>query len=246
MCFRKKQKKVKQPKATSMADGIIFYSNRHKNCYCETTIDENGQITSKWIDNQDKEKKSPKEIFLDIWNAFLPLLKALPFAIILYFIFYQLIQDNFMIFMRIVFLILALKQFIPFFVNVSKDRKQEKNNFRIHAAVHMGLNAFKKINRPPTLEEIRDYSRYYNNCNTTDIAFIGVYFLFLFFFTFIPSIIIILIATILELPLLMFLLIKGYFKFLQKFNTEPPTELELEAVVTGIKTWYDNEIKEDK
>ena len=240
-----KHKKIEIEHATSMDNGIIFYSACHKHCYCETTIDENGQITSKWVNNQDKEKKSLKKIFLKIWNYFLLILKVLPFATILAFILFWLIEYSYMLYLRVVFLAYSLMNVIPFFIRVSRERKKVKNYFKYHSAEHMGIRAFEKNNRPPTLEEIRDSSRYSNDCGCTQIAFFSLHFLLLFFMTFITSIRIFIILSIVEITLLVFLRKTGRLNFLQKFNTETPTDQELEVAAIGIRTWYENEIKDD-
>ena len=109
----------------------------------------------------------------------------------------------------------------------------------------MSINAYEKLNRPPTLEEIRDSSRYSNDCGCTQIAFFSLHFLLLFFMTFITSIRIFIILSIVELTLLVFLRKTGRLNFLQKFNTETPTDQELEVAAIGIRTWYENEINDD-
>ena len=240
-----KHKKIEIEHATSMDNGIIFYSACHKHCYCETTIDENGKITSKWVNNQDKEKKSLKKILLKIWNYLLLILKVLPFATILAFILFWLIEYSYMLYLRVVFLAYSLMNVIPFFIRVSRERKKVKNYFKYHSAEHMGIRAFEKNNRPPTLEEIRDSSRYSNDCGCTQIAFFSLHFLLLFFMTFITSIRIFIILSIVEITLLVFLRKTGRLNFLQKFNTETPTDQELEVAAIGIRTWYENEIKDD-
>ena len=109
----------------------------------------------------------------------------------------------------------------------------------------MGLNAFKKLNRPPTLEELRDFSHYSSKSSSAGIAFIIIHYILLFAVTFFPAVIGIILLLI-EYPSLIILQKKGKLNFLQKFDTQDPTDVELDVAAFGIKVWYENEIKDDK
>ena len=107
----------------------------------------------------------------------------------------------------------------------------------------MTVNAFKKFNRPPTSEELRSFSHYSSYSISAGVVYISIHFLFIFAVTFLHPVIEIILLFI-EYPLLTMLYDKGKLDFLQKLDTEDPTDTELEVAALGIKVWYDNEIKD--
>ena len=54
------------------------------------------------------------------------------------------------------------------------------------------------------------------------------------------------ILLLIEYPSLIILQKKGKLNFLQKFDTQDPTDVELDVAAFGIEVWYENEIKDDK
>ena len=237
MCFRKKQSDLELNGITPMENGIKIYSSRHKGYFCEATIDKEGRITTKWI-SKDKKAFSCKE---DLLNVFILSLKFFPLAVIIMLI----VQYSFLLFIRLLLLTISLSFISIYYKRILETKKKGNNYFKFHSAANMTVNAFKKLNRPPTAKELRDFSHYSSYSSSAGIAFISIHFLFLFAVTFLPFAIKI-IFLLIEYPFLKMLYDKGKLNFLQKFDTEDPTDTELEVAAIGIKKWYDNEIKDDK
>ena len=239
MLFQKEQSIIKLNGATPMENGIKFYSSRHKGYYCEVTIDEGGCIIAKWISDKKEDKKAFS--YKDLLNILVLALAFFLGAIIIIL----LVQD-FLIFLRLFWLVISFGFLIIYYMHVSSEATKKGNNyFKFHSAANMGLNAFKKLNRPPTLEELRDFSHYSSKSSSAGIAFIIIHYILLFAVTFFPAVIGIILLLI-EYPSLIILQKKGKLNFLQKFDTQDPTDVELDVAAFGIKVWYENEIKDDK
>ena len=238
MFFQKKQSIIKLNGATPMKNGIKFHSSRHKGYYCEVTIDEEGCIIAKWISDKKEDKKafSYKDLLYILFSALAFFLGAI--IIIL------LVQD-FFIFLRLFWLVISFGFLFIYYKQVSEATKNGNNYFKFHSAANMGLNAFQKLNRPPTFEELRDYSHYSSKSSSAGIAFISIHHILLFAATFFPAVIGIILLLI-EYPSLIILQKKGKLNFLQKFDTQDPTDVELDVAAFGIEVWYENEIKDDK
>ena len=236
MCFRKRQSDLELNGITPMENGIKIYSSRHKGYFCEATIDKEGRITTKWLSN--KKAFSCKE---DLLNVFILSLKFFPLAVIIMLI----VQYSLLLFIRLCCLAIFFIVIIIYYRHISKAKKKGNNYCKFHSAANMTANAFKKLNRPPTSEELRSFSHYSSYSISAGVVYISIHFLFIFAVTFLHPVIEIILLFI-EYPLLTMLYDKEKLNFLQKLDTEDPTDTELEVAAIGIKKWYDNEIKDDK
>ncbi len=235
--LKKRTKKLKINSAHSMDNGIVFYSKRHKGYLAVATIDEQGNITSKWMSkkeqkNKYKENIEPKE-FLSL------LLSFLAFMIILIFLM-EYVSDNY--FTQISLIVLATIE--AFILRCYNDKKFRPNVHRFHSAEHMVINAYRKLNRVPTIEELRNYSRFDNTCGTNIITLIIVNNISLFYCSFIPDLLYMCIAIILSFGIVIILLKNGVLNFLQRFITDTPTDKELKVAIAGMTVWLENEQKE--
>ena len=125
-----------------------------------------------------------------------------------------------------------------------KERKSEKNVFKFHSAEHMIINAYKKLERVPSLEEIREFSRFSNSCGTNVITQIVFSFILMFFCTFIPNIRLMNVAILSVNFVILILLQCGFLNFLQRYTTIVPTDRELLVAISGMNVWLENEKKE--
>ena len=117
---------------------------------------------------------------------------------------------------------------------------------RYHSAEHMVLNAYRKLGKVPSLDEIKTFSRFSQYCgsralmskiiayipNSLAIAFCDE----IHFITFIS---ILIISYIISRKLLE----KDFIKIEQILFTEPPTDLELEVAIKGLETLVKEEEK---
>lgn len=233
--------------AKSFSTGITFYSTSNKKYVTMATIDEHQNIETKCL----SEKKATKEIeeinthfetkasnsAINI-ATFIILILAL--ITIIYFldtnhsleflrIFDGIIIQSFLIISSIVINIAAL---------VSTFFSVEVRKF--HAAEHMIVNAYRKLHRVPSIEELRKYSRFNSLCGTNlslAILFFCIPYLIGYFFKLDYSLYAMIIIILeLSLPL-------GLFNFVQVFVTKKPTDKELNVAIEGLKAWIENEQK---
>ena len=151
--------KLKIHHACSYENCIVFYSKRHKNYVSIATIDELGNVESKWVDKcyipQDEEdvKKSEKIIFF----IFLPIITFIAILITVNW------NDNPLFSTRSFLLGEAIVIALLF---VFSDQSISTRKF--HSAEHMVVNAYNKLHRIPSLEETKMFSRFHNRCGTTN------------------------------------------------------------------------------
>lgn len=237
--------KLKLTHAEAMDNGICFYSQRHKGYVAVATIDEQDNITSKWMlekdfeqkneeSHQNKDKKS--SIIEEIGIISLLVLFTYIFSKLVYLFIckHQLLCIRFLL---IAFLSLASLLFRFAVTNLKVNER------KFHGAEHMIANAYRKLNQIPNLEGIYSFSRFHNNCGT-NIFVPCFYFIPLFFCTFISNQLYQLLAIILTFIVYCILKRCGLLNFLQFFTTLPPTDRELMVAIAGMTTWYENEKKE--
>ena len=111
MLFQKEQSIIKLNGATPMENGIKFYSSRHKGYYCEVTIDEGGCIIAKWISDKKEDKKAFS--YKDLLNILVLALAFFLGAIIIIL----LVQD-FLIFLRLFWLVISFGFLIIYYMHV--------------------------------------------------------------------------------------------------------------------------------
>lgn len=120
-----------------------------------------------------------------------------------------------------------------------KSKKgKERAHARYHAAEHMVINAYYKLQRVPTIEETKESSRFSKICGSREIICrIWTYSLASLEMAFIASksaivYFVIFIGTIYFSNLAKR---KGWLRFLQIFITTSPSDEEIEVAVEGIK-----------
>lgn len=239
------RKKLKISHAHSMNNGIRFYSRCHKDYVAIATINEEGIISTEWTTMKQYKKNRSKTEKMAIIKKFIKLeLSILPFAMVLS-ILVTLAMAKKPIWGTRTFLIgYSLLLLGIFLVYTNREKKQSKNLFRFHAAEHMVLNAYKKLKRVPSLEEIHQYSRFHNDCGTNLATLILVSFTLFFICSFISNPLYHLIGLLFVTVIVFILLQCGLLNFLQNFTTIPPTDKELMVAIAGMNVWFENEKKE--
>lgn len=236
--------KLNLDRANSMNDGIVFYSKKHKGYIAISTVDEFGNIKAEWTTiKKHKKEKSKHDKNADRKELFITILCILPFSIIFTILLEWAMSKGSMFGMR--FLLLGFASIIlsAFMIKTYVVRKRTKNAYKFHAAEHMVLNAYGKLKRVPSIEEIRQYSRFDKDCGTNSVTQIIMNYTLMFLCTFISNQLYMLLG-MLFINIIVFILMQcGFLNFLQKFTTIIPTDKELKVAIAGMNVWFENEKK---
>lgn len=138
----------------------------------------------------------------------------------------------------ILFITFISKEFFVLLLSIfSIDRKTKK----YHAAEHMVINAYIQYERIPTLEEVRNFSRFSPTCGSTyqfkKILTIFPWIIFLCISSKLTPLIIYILVWICTFVFTMLVIKTDIVKFLQIFLTSKPCDRELEVAIAGIKEW---------
>lgn len=221
--------------ARSKKDGITIFSDKFPLIGVETFLDENENIVSQYVllkfediyDTSEISKRdSAKIIIFDI------LLIALSWVI-------SIFTNHFGLFnAALIFSIIASRESFRFMRTFLKVKFKESSTARFHAAEHMAINAYNRLQRIPSLDEIKKSSRFAKYCSSQEylIVQLGIFLILL-------SVIIcyscnIITYLLVTFGLAIFLLIIRKFKcfhFLQIFFVSKPTDKELTLALECLK-----------
>lgn len=227
--------------ARSKTDGIIFYSNTFPFWGMETSIDDSGNIHSRFIpsycerfsdyvDRTNTENTKVKKWKIIVFNILIILSSILAFifskniSFILSAVFFSaFVTSDFFNLMKITF------------ENKSKNNKNY-SKAKFHAAEHMVVNAYEKLERLPTLEEVKNFSRFHKHCGSNHKIFkvliFSLYSIVIIFCSINPIAYCILVVLVI---LFGFVAEKyGLLNFLQVLVTNKPSDKELELVIEGL------------
>ena len=234
--------KLKIDNACSMNNGIRFYSKRHKGYVAISIVDELGNIKTEWTTMKEYEKQKNKHDKIAEMKKFI--LCVLPFATIISILVEWAIITNPILGMRFLFIGCAFMLLSIFAIYNFIERRTKKNTYKFHSAEHMVINAYEKLKRVPTIEEIREYSRFDNSCGTNATTQIVMSFTLMFLCTFISNPLYMTIGMLSVNIVVIILLQCGFLNFLQKYTTIVPTDKELSVAIAGMNVWYENEKKQ--
>lgn len=236
--------------AKSINNGIIFYSEHNEGYVVLATIDDQN-ITTKYLLKEIAEKEikdaNAQSEMEGEFTAKITFLMLIPMFVIMYH--YSKLQNilelkNIVEFLQENLIAIFLSIIIASILSslfTSLVYKKSRRSYKFHSAEHMVSNAYNKLNRVPTIDEITKYSRFHNECGTNILILI----LFISIATFILYFDIIdfyLYAKIVFASLIAYLV--GFFNLFQFFVTEIPTQSELLVAIAGMNFWIENE-KED-
>lgn len=227
-----------------MDNGIRFYSKCHKGYVAISTIDELGDIKTEWTTmKRYKKEKNKQDKIADMKKLFIFILYVLLFATIFVILIEWAISKQPMLGMRFFLIGYAFMLLSTFVIRTYIERKKEKNAYKFHSAEHMVLNAYRKLKRVPSLEEIRQYSRFSNSCGTNVTTQMVMNFTLMFLCTFICNPLYRCIGMLSVNIIVLILLQCGFLNFLQKYTTITPTDKELSVAIEGMNVWFENEKK---
>lgn len=239
--------KLKINNAHSMVNGIQFYSKRHKGYVAISTVDELGNIKTEWTTMKKyKKEKSKHDKIEDMRKFFMFILCVVPFITVFSILIVWALSKDTILGIRFLLMGYAFMPLGTFVMTVFIERKKEKNSFKFHSAEHMVLNAYRKLNRVPSLEEIREYSRFSNTCGTNATTQVVMNFTLMFLCTFISNPLYRIIGMVSASIIVLILLECGCLNFLQKYTTIIPTDKELSVAIAGMNVWLENEKREGK
>ena len=241
-------------RARSKKNGIIFYSNKFPLIGTEVYLNDLGNIEIRVIftdldeaitlfQNQNEKKTAFKKNFIVIFDI----------AIIVLSIILAAFFGNFgLVTASICFCLCVSFDLFSFALNSYEKKSKngkKRTNAKFHAAEHMAINAYEDLQRIPTLEEIKSYSRFSEKCGSVPKLCQICLFSFLSIVTaFLSSNHFFIYAIIICLYIIFLLIIKkykwyGWVTFLQVFITSKPSDKELELAIEGLKQF---EIMEEK
>lgn len=227
-------------RARSKEDGIVFYSNTMPGLVAEAFVDAKNEIHTRII----------SEALLEIFSFFNEInaektkrfsTKKVVLLDILLVIALTLIFQNVWITSASLLFSLNSFEFIDIATSIYDFKfGSRKNTARFHSAEHMSINAYQQLQRIPTLEEVKKFSRFSPFCGSMlkirrlVLILLGVVFILCggFFKPFVYF------GLILFIPLIVLFTEKiGLLKYLQIFFTSTPTDLELNVAIKGLEAY---------
>lgn len=229
--------------AHATSNGIIFFSNHCSQIGTLAYFDENDKIQTKQVFT----KICEFEDFINAPPRYTTLCKKqfilafnLILALIAIAVAYFTLNFNFLIAV-LYFSVTISSQFFYLINNILNIKFNTNNKYsigRLHSAEHMVLNAYSILERAPTLDEIKKFSRFSKKCGSRLLlskvclyTIISILMALVPYIEFIPYIILLSVFTIL------FIIDSktGILRFLQIFVTTKPTDKELLLAIEGIK-----------
>lgn len=223
-------------------NGICFHSERHKGCSVIATVNEQGTITTEWTKTKEYKKKAKIPFKERMKEGIKNDLFRLPLAILIAKLLIWAMKESFICYIRISLIIctiLVINEFAIYIVS----RIRRTNIGKFNAASHMVQNAYRKLGRVPSIEEIEKYSRYHNFCQTNLVAPMVLIPISIFACTFITNSFLRLLGVIYAGPIVILISKSGALNFVQRLTTIPPTERELSVAIAGMKEWEKREGK---
>jgi len=233
--------------ARSSKEGIVFYSNTIPDIGIKTYFDESGNIRFRLVNSNKEdlkefleaiEKKDNSPLFLAIFNT----------SLISFSIIFSILTKNFWFILGTLYYVLFVSRYLFRFVeNIFTMNKKNINNSsaaKFHAAEHMVTNCYRKLQRVPTITELKKYSQFEKDCGSKEL--INKIFLYTamsiaisFQSWYSPYVY----ACILTVIFLFAVLNKKFnlLRFMQVFITDTPSDFELKLAIEGLKKFEELE-----
>ena len=148
-------------------------------------------------------------------------------------------KDFWLIFATVYFMVTVSQSFYQFLVFAATIKLGScKRLGRFHAAEHMAVNAYNTLQRVPTMDELREFSRFSSSCGsksmTKEILYSTINAI-LISTTGRISFWLYLVCVIIWLLIYFHLCKTSGYRFLQIFITNKPTDVELNVALQGLK-----------
>lgn len=230
----------------AFSEGVVYYSNSGTKA-CSTILKKDGQILNELY--LSSEPHFPK--------TFLPeneYEKNFSYFLVLFFdallIFFSAITKSTALLVATTLFSLNISLNLFKLLNIILEFKfgSATSTAKYVAASHMATNAYRDLQKVPTLEEVKKYSMYSADCRII-WTFISVFsktatcitILCLMTNVNIFTIFLAISISITLNILIVFLFTSGIMNFLQFFITSKPTDKELEVAIAGLEAYEDME-----
>lgn len=235
-------RKTKIREARSIKNGIIFCSSSIPLIMVKSTINEKGEIRTRVIDQITEREEDLKEQEGNKRKNML--IKAYLTDLIILTIMILLKVDTRLFTGMVTFSIVGTHYLCPVLYNIYNIKYKYKSLGRFHSAEHMVINAYNKLDRIPSLQELKKSSRFSNNCGNNKTNSIIIMFAFISFagpFLIKMGVIKYLIIMMLIPIIIAVLSSVGAINILQVFVTNKPTDIELRVALEGLEKYEDLE-----
>ena len=235
-------RKTKIREARSIKNGIIFCSSSIPLIMVKSTINEKGEIRTRVIDQITEREEDLKEQEGNKRKNML--IKAYLTDLIILTIMILLKVDTRLFTGMVTFSIVGTHYLCPVLYNIYNIKYKYKSLGRFHSAEHMVINAYNKLDRIPSLQELKKSSRFSNNCGSNKTNSIIIMFAFISFagpFLIKMGVIKYLIIMMLIPIIIAVLSSVGAINILQVFVTNKPTDIELRVALEGLEKYEDLE-----
>ncbi len=234
--------KIKIREARSIKNGIIFCSSSIPLIMVKSTINEKEEIRTRVIDQITEREENLKEQEGNKRKNML--IKAYLTDLIILTIMILLKVDTRLFTGMVTFSIVGTHYLCPVLYNIYNIKYKCKSLGRFHSAEHMVINAYNKLDRIPSLEELKKSSRFSNNCGSNKTNSIIIMLVFISFVG--PFLIKMGVIQYLIIMMLMPIIIAvlssvGAMNIFQVFFTNKPNHVELQVALEGLKKYEDLE-----
>ena len=224
------RKKIMLRGAASGENGITFFHGIKK------------VTTAKWENEEVKlETMDVRKFIVQNWKDVLKSISLLVSMIVIYVFvcnmymnFYHF-SGNEMVTIAVNLVLCTVFGLGSFFIRVYCFKSDV---FRYHSAEHQVFNAYNALGRVPDINEIKNFSKFHNNCGTNNIT--RMIIISLFFESLICLVCLDIPIEVLYIIVIGFVVAfkfldkKGKLNFLQHFVTLPPTDKELNLAIKGL------------
>lgn len=230
-------------KARSKFNGVVYSVNSHPEVGIEAGRDEEGNIYTMLVPAELTERRDYCDIVLEQKNTLhvdrmISLLRIIVIAIGMLALVYF---DNTNVLVAMIwFSIFVARDFVKL-LTLSYQLKfgTQKSVSRYHAAEHMTISAYEKLQRIPTVGEVKKESRICKDCGSRFVInkividlMVTIYMMI--FVSIMPFWMYVLVG-IGMIGVMEFICKKGFLSFLQIMLTSKPTDEEIEVAIEGIK-----------
>ena len=236
-------------RARSTSDGIVFYSRTVQGLGLEAFYDENNNIQTRTIPTSlDEFNDFMESLYKMEKNKFsLTHIIVIDFIVLILGIIFAILLKNIGIWLSAMFFF-GYSKTIFRIINLTCQIKSPKcKNYYIgkfHSAEHMICNAYETLNRIPSLEEAKNFSRFHKRCGSCS----GLSYFFYIIATILWILFGFKLPTLLYFTVLLTILLLHifdtkfkYLRWMQILVTNKPSDKELLLAIEGLKAYEEME-----
>ena len=237
--------------ACSQKNGIIFYSTKLPIVGVETLYDETGHIQSETVFTKPAEFIHGLKLLKEYKHFHVSHASTIIFILIILassFLAFELSQNFGFIIAGINFCCFGAHEFLKLLKTIIYNKKNNISNYSVakfHGAEHMAVQSYNTLNKVPTLEEVKKFSRFDKYCGsqkslshifltiTSCLSFILLVHIGMYY----SNLTLLISSTIFMLVFTLLSIFSKNLTFLQVFTTSKPTDKELYLALEGIRQY---------